>query len=98
MQRSELKARRRRRFRPCSDTAGGAPGIAKNLLQQDFVPPAPNRCRAGDITYIRTREEWRYLAVTHREVRSAEMIDLYSRVVDWAMSTTMDTPLVLEAL
>jgi transposase InsO family protein len=36
--------------------------------------------------------------VTHREVRSAEMIDLYSRVVDWAMSTTMDTPLVLEAL
>ena len=90
MQRSELKARRRRRFRPCSDTAGGAPGIAKNLLQQEFVPPAPNRCWAGDMTYIRTTEGWRYLAV---------WIDLYSRrVVGWAMGTTMETTLVLEAL
>ena len=90
MQRSELKARRRRRFRPCSDTAVGAPGIATNLLQQEFVHPAPNRCWAGDMTYIRTTEGWRYLAV---------WIDLYSRrVVGWAMGTTMETTLVLEAL
>jgi len=37
--------------------------------------------------------------VTHREVRSAEMIDLSSRrVVGWAMGRTMDTTLVMEAL
>lgn len=28
--------------------------MAENLLLQDFQPPAPNRCRASDITYIRT--------------------------------------------
>ena len=90
MQRSELKAHRRRRFRPCSETAHGAPGIAKNLLLQDFAPPAPNRSWAGDMTYIRTTGGWRYLAV---------WIDLYSRrVVGWAMGATMEATLVLEAL
>ena len=90
MQRSELKAHRRRRFRPCSETAHGAPGIAKNLLLQDFAPPAPNRSWAGDMTYIRTTGGWRYLAVG---------IDLYSRrVVGWAMGATMEATLVLEAL
>jgi len=39
MQRSELKARRRRRLRPCSETAHGDPGIAKNLLQQGLCAP-----------------------------------------------------------
>jgi putative transposase len=38
-------------------------GVAENLLQQEFRPPAPNRCWAGDITYIRTTSGWRYLAV-----------------------------------
>jgi len=42
------------------------------------------------MTYIRTPEGWRYLAV---------WIDLYSRrAVGWAMGTTMETTLVLEAL
>ena len=51
---------------------------------------APNRCWAGDITYIRTSNGWRYLAV---------WIDLYSRrVVGWAMGATMEATLVLEAL
>jgi putative transposase len=46
--------------------------VAENLLQQDFQPPAPNRCWAGDITYIRTTDGWRDLAV---------WIDLLSRRV-----------------
>ena len=99
MQRSELKARRRRCFRPCSDTAHGAPGVAKNLLQQDIAPPAPKRCWAGDMTTIRTKGGWRYLAVSHRKVHTAEWIDLYSRrVVGRAMGATMEAILVLEAL
>jgi transposase InsO family protein len=59
-------------------------------LQQDFQPPAPNRCWAGDITYIRTTAGWRYLAV---------WIDLYSRrVVGWTLDQRMDAALVIEAL
>jgi transposase InsO family protein len=75
MQRAELKARTRKAFRPCARARRGASGVAENLLQQEFAPPAPNRCWAGDITYIRTTAGWRYLAV---------WIDLFSRrVVGW---------------
>ena len=73
--------------------------MVENLLQQDFQPPAPNRCRAGDITYIRTSSGWRYLAVSHREVRSTDWIDLFSRrVVGWKLDHRMDAALVIEAL
>ncbi|MBM5817686.1 MAG: IS3 family transposase [Cyanobacteria bacterium K_Offshore_surface_m2_239] len=66
MQRAALRARTRNPFRPCSKASRGAAGVAENLLLQDFQPPAPNRCWAGDITYIRTTSGWRYLAVSHR--------------------------------
>jgi transposase InsO family protein len=90
MQRAELRARTRKPFRPCSKASGGAAGVAENLLQQDFQPPAPNRCWAGDITYLRTTAGWRYLAV---------WIDLYSRrVVGWKLDQRMDAALVVEAL
>lgn len=90
MRRAVLKAQTRRGFRPCRNSSGRAAGVAENLLQQDFSSPAPNRCWAGDITYLRTTAGWRYLSV---------WIDLYSRrVVGWAMGATMETTLVLEAL
>ena len=87
---SALRAKTRRGFRPCRNNGSNASGFAENLLQQDFAPLAPNRCWAGDITYIRTTAGWRYLAV---------WIDLYSRrVIGWAMGATMEATLVLEAL
>jgi transposase InsO family protein len=90
MRGSSLKAKTRRGFRPCRNQGNRASGVAENLLQQEFSPAAPNRCWAGDITYIRTTAGWRYLAV---------WIDLYSRrVVGWAMGATMEASLVLEAL
>jgi transposase InsO family protein len=89
MQRAGLRAKTRRGFRSCS-RAGGAAGVAENLLQQDFTPAAPNRCWAGDITYIRTTTGWRYLAV---------WMDLFSRrVVGWSLGASMEASLVLEAL
>jgi transposase InsO family protein len=72
MHRAELRARTRKPFRPCSKGSSGAAGVVENLLQQDFQPPAPNHCWAGDITYIRTTAGWRNLAV---------WIDLFSRRV-----------------
>ncbi|WP_083891361.1 IS3 family transposase [Cyanobium gracile] len=90
MRRADLRARTRKAFRPCSRASSGAAGVAENLLQQDFQPPAPNRCWAGDITYIRTSAGWRYLAV---------WIDLFSRrVVGWTLNQRMDAALVIEAL
>jgi transposase InsO family protein len=90
MRRAQLRARTRKPFRPCSKGIGGAAGVVENLLQQEFAPPAPNRCWAGDITYIRTSAGWRYLAV---------WIDLFSRrVVGWTLDHRMDAALVIEAL
>ncbi|WP_131726437.1 IS3 family transposase, partial [Cognatishimia activa] len=50
----------------------------------------PNRVWVADITYIRTREGWLYLAV---------VIDLFSRrVVGWATQSRQPTDLVIKAL
>ncbi|MEA5475548.1 IS3 family transposase [Synechococcus sp. CCY9201] len=90
MQRADLRACTRRAFRPCAGGHRGAVGVAENLLQQEFQPPAPNRCWAGDITYVRTTAGWRYLAA---------WIDLLSRrVVGWTLDQRMDAALVVEAL
>jgi transposase InsO family protein len=86
---SALKAKTRRWFRPCRNSAGKTAGVVQNLLQQKFSPAAPNSYWAGDINYIRTTAGWRYLAI---------WIDLYSRrVVGWAMGASMEATLVLEA-
>jgi hypothetical protein len=89
MCRSDLEANTRRGFRPCRSPRNRASGLTENLLQQEFIPAAPNRSWACDITYIRTTAGWRYLAI---------WIDLYSRrVVGWALGTTMETTFVLKA-
>jgi putative transposase len=78
-----------RRFTTTTDSNHDQP-IAANLLQQDFSATAPNLKWVTDITYISTGEGWLYLAA---------IIDLFSRrVVGWAMSSTMETSLVLSAL
>jgi putative transposase len=64
--------------------------IAPNLLQQYFAASGPNQKRAGDITYVWTREGWIYLAV---------ILDLFSRrVVGWAISNRMKQDLALRAV
>ena len=64
--------------------------IADNLLNQVFDVSEPNTAWAGDITYLRTREGWLYLAV---------VIDLYSRkVIGYAMDKQMTQELVIRAL
>jgi transposase InsO family protein len=79
---------RRRRVRT-TDSAHNWP-VAPNLLARDFQADGPNRRWAGDITYLRTKEGWLYLAV---------VLDLFSRkVVGWATSAMIDRHLVLKAL
>ena len=90
MRESGLVAKKSRQFRvSTTDSSHGLP-VAENLLDQDFTAEAPDRVWAGDITQIRTREGWLYLAV---------LIDLYSRrVVGWATSSSLETSLCRRAL
>jgi transposase InsO family protein len=45
-------------------------GISENLLDQQFNPEQENQVWSTDITYLKTRQGWVYLAI---------VMDLYSR-------------------
>ena len=61
-----------------------------NVLDRQFNPAQPNQAWVADITYIRTRSGWLYLAV---------VLDLFARkVVGWAMAPDMQASLVCRAL
>ena len=63
---------------------------ATDLVQRDFRPNAPNVLWIADITYLRTREGWLYLAAVQ---------DSYSRqIVGWSMATHTRSTLVVDAL
>ena len=84
-----LEARRVRRFRIIVEHHQ-LPPPAPNLLQQRFVTTALHRVWLGDVTMVATRAGWLYLAV---------LLDLYSRrVIGWAMRSTPDQQLTLDAL
>jgi len=64
--------------------------VAPNVLQRQFQTDAPNQVWVTDITYIRTREGWLYLAT---------VLDLFSRkIVGWSMSERMTRELAINAL
>ena len=84
-----IEARRKRRFRLTVEIHATAPA-APNLVQRQFRVHQPNRIWVGDMTFIRTRSGFLYLAV---------LLDLYARrVVGWSMSARPDQVLVLGAL
>jgi putative transposase len=84
-----IEAQRKRRFRLTVEnhhTARAAP----NLVQREFTAALPNRVWVGDMTFIRTRAGFLYLAI---------LLDLFARkVVGWAMHDRPSLELVLGAL
>ena len=63
---------------------------AEDLVQRHFQADRPGEIWVSDITYIRTRERWLYLAV---------VLDLYNRaVVGWSLGPRLGDDLVLTAL
>lgn len=90
MQEMALKSRVSKQFKPTTTVADPDKEPAPNVLHQDFEATAPNQKWVADITYLPTLAGWVYLAV---------VIDLFSRkVVGWAMSDRLTTPLVTQAM
>jgi len=85
-----LRGRQPGRYRVQTTDSNHDEPIAPNRLAEAPKATAPNQLWVADITYIETQEGWLYLAA---------ILDLYSRkIVGWAMSERIDTPLVLAAL
>jgi putative transposase len=90
MQELGLKSRVSKRFTPTTTQADPSKQPAANVLDRAFTATRPNQKWVTDITYLPTLAGWVYLAV---------VLDLFSRkVVGWAVSDSLATPLVSEAL
>lgn len=60
------------------------------IEQENHLPSTPGQLLAGDITYLRLKGSFLYLAV---------VLDLYNReVVGWSISSRLQTSLVIQAL
>jgi putative transposase len=67
-----------------------AMSVSPNVLARQFDRALPNQAWVCDITYLRTRSGWLYLAA---------VLDLHSRkIVGWAMAPAMPAALVCAAL
>lgn len=89
MQKHQLRPTWKRKFVHTTDSKHDLP-IAANILNRQFNPEAVNRAWAADITYIRTRRGWLYLAA---------VMDLFSRkIIGWSMAPNMPAELVCSAL
>ena len=89
MRQHGLRSAWKRKFVHTTDSKH-ALAISPNVLDRQFNPSRPNQAWVADITYIRTRSGWLYLAV---------VLDLFARkVVGWAMAPDMQATLVCRAL
>lgn len=89
MRKQGITARTKRRFRVTTNSKHKLP-VSNNLVEMQFNPEKKNSLWTSDITYIRTREGWLYLAV---------ILDLWSRaVISWSAARFMDENLVIKPL
>ncbi len=71
-------------------TKSGGLTEAEDLVQRCFQADGPGQVWVSDITYIRTKERWLYLAA---------VLDIYNRgIVGWALERRVGQELVLSAL
>lgn len=89
MRENGLKPVWKRKFVHTTDSNHNFP-VAENLLNRQFNPSAINLAWVADITYVRTRSGWLYLAA---------VMDLFSRkIIGWAMASHMRSELVCSAM
>jgi putative transposase len=84
-----IAAKKRRRYKDTTNSKHGYP-VSENLIEGHFQTDKPNLLWVADITYLKTREGWLYLAV---------VMDLYSRkIVGWSLANNMRISMVIDAL
>lgn len=84
-----ILAKQRRKFVVTTDSRHTLP-VAENTLNRRFSVDSADRVWLSDITYIPTAEGWLY---------QAAVMDLYHRaIVGWAMSSSLDKQLIIDAL
>ena len=89
MRQDNLIALRRKPFAPPPSDRRHGFLIVPNLIR-GLIPSGPDQIWVADITYIRLRESFAYLAV---------ILDSFSRkVVGWALAEHLDASLTVEAL
>jgi len=89
MREDSLTAMRRKPFAPPTSDSRHGFLIVPNLLR-GLVPSSPDQIWVADITYVRMRESFAYLAI---------ILDGFSRkVVGWAIAPYLDASLAVEAL
>jgi transposase InsO family protein len=89
MREDSLTAMRRKPFAPPTSDSRHGFLIVPNLLR-GLVPSGPDQIWVADITYVRMRESFAYLAI---------ILDGFSRkVVGWAIAPYLDASLAVEAL
>lgn len=83
-----IRSKIKRKFKVTTHSAHRRP-VAPNLIKHGFSASAPNRLWTSDITYIRTKQGWLYLAV---------FLDVWSRrIVGWAMRRSQSDRLITQA-
>ncbi|WP_343044280.1 IS3 family transposase [Marinifaba aquimaris] len=84
-----LRARNGRAFRYSRFSYANL-NVADNVLKREFKACLPNTKWVPDITYIRFKGQWLYLAT---------VMDLFSRaIVGWSLDTSMTEELITKAL
>jgi putative transposase len=84
-----LRCRQKRKFKATTNSKHNLP-VAENMLNQTFMPSAPNKVWVADITYIPTGEGWLYLAGI-KDVFTCE-------IVGYSMAERMTQELTSRAL
>ena len=91
MQEMSLKSRaqKHRSYKLTTNSDHDDP-IEPNVLDRNFSASKPNEKWVADITYVKTKKGFAYMAA---------VMDLYSRkIVGWSVSDSLETSLVLDAL
>jgi len=96
MRQDGLRARQKRRFRPCTTDSRHEHRVAENWLARVPTPERPGQIWQSDITYLPTGEGWLYLAFTidtcsrrivAHHFRNDLSSELATRALDRALST-----------
>jgi transposase InsO family protein len=89
MKEAGIRSIQKRKFKVTTDSKHNLP-VADNLLNRNFSASSTNTKWTADITYIRTKEGWLYLAA---------IMDLCSkRIIGYSMQKYLSRELVIEAL